>query len=91
MTPEPASWAAWMEVSPNLRNFNLASLAEVDRLDEPAESLAQRAKRRSAGGVMVVYSSKFGRQCRVKPMWSPRSVRSRRVGPLVDGSILHEE
>ena len=55
LTPEPAPWALWLEVSPDLRNVNLATLAEVGRLDGPAESLSQRAKQKSAGGLMVVY------------------------------------
>ena len=91
VTPEPASRVTWLEASSNLRNVNSASIAEADRLNGPAESLARRAKQKSAGGKMVLYSPNRSRQCRVKPMWSPRSVRSHEVGPLVDGSILHEE
>ena len=63
-TPEPASWVLWLEVSSNLRYVNLASLAEVDWLDDPAESPSQLAKQKSAGGVMAAYSSKNSAQCR---------------------------
>ena len=71
LTPEPASWALWLEVSSNLRYVNLASLAEVDRLDDPVESPLQRAKQKSAGGLMAAYSSRNSAQCRANPMWSP--------------------
>ena len=54
------------------RNVNLASLAEVDKLNEPLESLSQRAKQKSAGG----------------PTWAARAARPRKVGPLVNGRIV---
>ena len=40
---------------------------------------------------MAAYPPKTGAQFRVNPMWPPRSVRLRKVGPLVDGLILQEE
>ena len=91
LTPELVSWALWMEVSSNLRNVNFASLAEVDKLNDPQESLPQRAKQRSAGGMMVAYASKNNAPSMVSPMWSPSSVPERKVGPLVDGRIISEE
>ena len=91
MAPEPVSRATWLTASPNLRNVNRASLAEVDKLVDPAESLAQRARQVSAGGKMAVYSPKTSRRRRVKDMWSPRSVRAHKVGPMVDGVIAEDE
>ena len=91
LTPEPASWCLWLEASSNLRNVNLASFAEVDMSDDPAESFSQRAKQKSAGGVMIAYSPKDNAQRRSNPMWSPKTMRSRRVGPSADGLILREE
>ena len=90
LTPEPASWAPWLEVSPNLRNVNLASFAGADR-SQRAESLSQRAKQKSAGGVTTVYSPRNNTQRRLNPMWPPMTVRSRKVGPLVGGLILRDE
>ena len=91
MAPEPVSWATWLTASSNLRNVIRASLAEVDKLDDPPESLAQRAKQVSAGGKMAVYSSKTSRQRQVKDIWSPKPVRAHRVGPMVDGVIMEGE
>ena len=91
LTPEPASWAPWLDVSPNLRNVNPASFAGAGRLDDPAGSSSQRAKEKFAGGVTTVYSSKNNTQRRLNPMWPPKTVRSRKVGPLVGGLILREE
>ena len=91
LTPEPASRALCLEVSSNLRNVNLASLAEVDRIGDPAESLSQRAKQKSAGGLMAAYSPKISAQFRANPVWPPRSARLRKVGPLADGLIPQEE
>ena len=72
MAPEPVSWATWLTASSDLRNVNRASLAEVDKLEDPSESLAQRAKQVSAGGKMAVFSPKTSRQRKVKAMWSPK-------------------
>ena len=85
------SRATWLIAPSNLRNVNRASLAEVDKLEDPSEYLAQRAKQVSAGGKMVVYSPETSRQRRVKGMWSPKSVRAHKVGTLVDGVITEEE
>ena len=91
IVPEPAALATWLSVASNLRNVNLASLDEVDKLGDPSESLAQRAKQASAGGAMVVYLSKNSRQGSAKEMWSPKTIRDRNVGPLVDGMIAEAE
>ena len=91
MAPEPASWATWLTAPSNLRNVNRASLAEVDKLDDPSESLAQRAKQVSAGGKVVVYSSNTSRQRQGKDMWSPKSARAHKVGPTANGVIMGEE
>ena len=91
MVPEPASWATWLTASSNLRNVNRASLAEVDKSDDPSGSLAQRAKQVSAGGKMAVHPPKTSRQRRVKDIWSPKSAKARKVGPMVDGVIMEEQ
>ena len=89
LTPEPVSRDIWMAV--NLRNVNFASMAEVDKLGDPLESLPQRAKQKSAGGAAVAYASKNRAQRRANPMWSQSTARERKVGPLVDGQIVAEE
>ena len=91
LTPDPASWDLWVDGSCNLRNVNFARLAEVDKLDDPAESLSHRAKQRSPSGAVAAYASKNSSQRRHNPAWPPRSVRVRKVRPLADGMILHEE
>ena len=83
--------ATWLTASSNLRNVNRASLAAVDKLEDPSKSLAQRAKQVSAGGKMVVYSPKTSCQRRVVDMWSPKSARAHKVGLMVDGSVAGEE
>ena len=60
-------------------------------LDDPSESLARRAEQASAGGKMAVFASKHSRQRSVKAMWSPKTVRARKVGPLVGGMIAEAE
>ena len=90
LTPEPASWDRWLEASANLRNVNLASLAEVDKLGEPSAPLPPRAKQKSPGGTMAVYAPKDSAQRRVNPTWPPRSVRKHEAGPCVDGLIFSE-
>ena len=90
LAPEPVSRDLWFEVSPSLRNVNFASLAKVDRLDDPSESLSQRAMQKSHGGAMAVYAPKNSAPRRVNPTWPPATVRGRRVGPWVGGLILPE-
>ena len=85
------SRATWLIAPSNLRNVNRASLAEVDKLEDPSEYLAQRAKQVSAGGKMVVYSPKTSRQRQVKDPWSPKSAGAHKVGPMVDGVTAGEE
>ena len=91
LTPEPVSWKMWLAATANRRNVSLASLAEVDKLSNPLESLSQRAKQKSAGGPMVADSSKNSTPREVSPTWSPSTARSRKVGPLVNGRIADEE
>ena len=91
MTPEPVSWDIWLAVLSNLRNVNFASLAEVDKLGAPLESLSQRAKQGPPGGTMAIYASKNSAQCTVGPMWLLDTVRQLGAGPLVGGQIVVEE
>ena len=91
MAPEPVSRATWLTASSNLRNVNRASLAEGDKLEDPPEPLAQRAKQVSAGGKMMVYSPKTSRQRRATDTWSPKSARAHKVGPMADGVVAEEE
>ena len=91
MAPEPVSWDLWLAVSSNLRNVNFASLAEVDKLGMPLESLFQRVKQAPSGETMVIHVPKNSAQCTVSPMWSLSTVRERGVGPLVGGQIVFEE
>ena len=58
MTPEPISWELWLPASGNHRNAKRVSLANVDKLEFPVESLPQRSGQPSAGGEMVACSSK---------------------------------
>ena len=91
LTLEPVSWGLWLEVSSNLRNVNFASLAEVDRLNDPPESASQRAKQKSAGGTTAVCASKNNAPCVANPPWSPSSAHGREVWPIVGGHIISEE
>ena len=91
LTPAPVSWDLWLGVSPNLRSANFASLAEVDKSDDPAESPSQRAKQTSPGGTMAAHASKNSAQRRANHTWPPKSVRERKVGPMVGGLILSGE
>ena len=91
LTPEPVTWELWSAVMADLRNVNLASLEKVDGLDDPLESLPQRAKRKSVGGQMAVYASKNSPQCAFRPMWPTSTARARKMGPLVDGRVVAVE
>ena len=90
LKPERVSSKLWLAVTSNLRNVNFASLEEVDKLDDPSESLPQRAKQKSAGGQAAVYASKNSPQRAANPMWPSSTARARKVGPLVDGRIVAE-
>ena len=50
MTPEPTSWDLCLWAPENRRNVKRVSLANVDKLKSPAESLPRRPKQPSAGG-----------------------------------------
>ena len=76
LTPEPVSREPWLAVTVRHRNVNLASLAEVDKLNDPSESLSQRAKQKSAGGPTAAYSSKNSSPRGVNPVWSSRTART---------------
>ena len=67
MVPEPISADLWGSVSGNLRNVKLTCLSEIDRDGNAQLSLAQRAKQPSAGGAMMVFSSKTGSRRHVAP------------------------
>ena len=87
MTPEPISWELRLSASGNRRNVKGVSLAKVDELKSQLESLPQRPKQQSAGGDMVVYSSRSGARRDLPPLWSPQTMHFRGVGPSVNGSI----
>ena len=70
MTPEPVAWERRSALTANQRNVNFASMEEMGKFNDPLESLSQRARRKSAGGTMVVYSSKNSMPCDVNQMWS---------------------
>ena len=91
LTPEPVSWELWLAATANQPNVNLASMEEVDKFNEPLESLSWRAKIKSAGGAIVAYSSQNTMPRDVNPTWSSSTARSRKVGRLVDGRIANEE
>ena len=90
LTPEPVSWELRNAATSNPRNVRLASMAAVDMLKSQMESLAQRAKQPSPGGHMEGYSSKSTSQRELPPMWSPRTMRVRGVGPSVNGSVVED-
>ena len=87
LTPEPAPWELRPAATSNHRNVRLASMAAVDRLKSPTESLAHRAKQPSAGGNMLVYSPRNSSARELPLMWSPRTTRARGVGPPVNGIV----
>ena len=68
----------------------LARVSEVDESSDSQESLSQRAKQLSAGGQMVVYSPKDGKQRAVNPMRPEGAVRGRKVEPLSSDGIVGE-
>ena len=68
MTPEPISWDLRSPVSENRRGVKRVSMAKVDKLKSHLESLPQRPKQSSAGGDMMVYSSKSGEVTRFAPV-----------------------
>ena len=86
MTPEPISWDLRSSVSENRRGVKRVSLAKVDKLKSHLESLPQRPKQSSAGGDMMVYSSKSGAKRDLLPLWSPRTMRNHGAAPSVNGS-----
>ena len=90
MVPEPIAFELRSEVTANLRNVRLGRLSEVDDLSGPQESLARRAKQPSAGGQMVVYSSKSGAQRVVNPSQSPSFALGRKVQPSSESGIPAE-
>ena len=61
----------------------MTPLVEVDRLGDPQESLAQRAKQQSSGGTMVVYPSKNSSRVNLSPMWSEGTALERAVEPAI--------
>ena len=88
LTPEPVTHVAvdmWLAATANRRNANLASLTEVDKLNDPLEPLLQRGRQKSAG------SSKNSPPREVSPMRPSRTARSRKVGPFVNSRIVDEE
>ena len=91
LTPEPVPWDLLLAVTANQRDVNLACLEEVDKFNDPLESLPQRAKQKSAGGNMVAISPKNSMPRDVNPMWPSSAVRSSNVGPLVGGRVVNEE
>ena len=91
LTPEPASWELRAKVTSNHRNVRLASFVAVDELKSPKGSLAQRATQPPASGNMAVCSSKNSAQFELPLMWSPRMIRTRGLGPFVNGNIVEEE
>ena len=90
MVPEPITFELWSEVTSNLRNVGMGRLSEIDELGDPQESLARRAKQPSAGGQMMVYSSKSGTQRVVNPWQPPSPALGCKVRPLSTGGILAE-
>ena len=90
MVPEPITFELRSEVSANLRNVRLGRLPEVDDLGDPQHSFVSRAKQPSAGGRMVVYSSKSGTQRVVNPWQTPSPALGRKVQPLSEGGIPAE-
>ena len=90
MVPEPITFELRSEVTANLRNVRLDRLAEVGDLGDPQQSLALRAKQPSAGGRMVVYSSKSGTQRVVNPRQHPNPAVGRQVQPSSENGIPAE-
>ena len=82
LTPEPVSRELWLAATADHRNVDLVSLGEVDKLNDPLESLPQRAKQKSPGGPMVAFSSKNSSPREVNQTWSLSTMRSGKVGLL---------
>ena len=91
LTPEPVSWDMWCSVTGNHRNVHLASLQPVGDCKSPADSLAQRAKKPSAGGDMAAFSPVSGLQRELPPRWSPGTIDEFHVGPHLAGRVAREE
>ena len=90
LVPEPITSELWSEVTSILRNVRMDRLSEIDESGDPQESLSRRAKQPSAGGQMVVDSSKSGMQRAANPMQPRSPAQGRKVRPLSSDGILAE-
>ena len=69
----------------------MARLSAVDQRASEVASLSKRAKQPRAGGEMAAFGSASGAQRSLPQMWSPRSMRSCGVGPVVGGHVADGE
>ena len=86
VAPEPVSWEMWCAAAGNHQTVHLASMRAVDERASPVDSLAQPAKKPSAGDDVAAFSSSSGFRRELLPMWSPFG-----VGPSVAGQVSEEE
>ena len=90
LVPEPITSELRLEVTSNLRNVRLGRMSGIDESGDSQESLSQRARQPSAGGQMVVYSSRSGMQRAANPMRPESTARGRKVRPLSSDGIAGE-
>ena len=90
MAPGPITSELRSEVTSNLRNVRLGRMSEVDESGDPQEALSRRAKQPSAGGQVVVYSSKSGMQRAATPMRPESPALGRKDRPLSSDGIFGE-